>query len=94
MKEMIEIHRSDSFKNGEYTVEMIDDSIYNWNVELRCIDKDSELYKDLMKLKQKEGKDSIMLNMTFDDKYPIEPPFVRIVYPVLDCKKINRLMLF
>lgn len=86
MKEMLEIYRSESFKNGDYTVEMVDESIYNWNVELRSIDKESALYKDLMKLKEKEGVDNIMLNMTFNDKYPIEPPFVRIVYPILNCK--------
>lgn len=87
MKEMLEIYRSDSYKNGDYTVEMVDESVYNWNVELRSIDKESELYKDLMKLKEKEGVDNIMLNMTFNDKYPIEPPFVRIVYPILNCKQ-------
>lgn len=83
---MLEIYRSDSYKNGDYTVEMVDESVYNWNVELRSIDKESELYKDLMNLKAKEGIDNITLNMTFNDKYPIEPPFVRIVYPILNCK--------
>lgn len=89
MKEIREIYRSDSYKNGDYTVEMVGDSIYNWNVELRAIDKDSKLYEDLMKLKKIEGKDSIVLNMTFNDKYPLEPPFVRIVHPVLICKRIR-----
>lgn len=87
MKEMREIYRSETFKNGDYTVEMVGESIYNWNVELRSIDKDSALYKDLMNLKQKEGIDFIQLNMTFNDKYPIEPPFVRVVYPILSCKQ-------
>lgn len=87
MKEMLEIYRSETFKNGDYTVEMVEDSIYNWNVELRSIDKDSALYKDLMQLKEKEGVDFIQLNMTFNDKYPIEPPFVRVVYPILMCKQ-------
>lgn len=88
MKEMREIYRSESFKNGDYTVEMVDESIYNWNIELRSIDKESKLYKDLMKLKEKSGEDSIVLNMTFNDKYPLEPPFVRIVSPVLICKHV------
>ena len=87
MKEIREIYLSDSYKSGDYTVEMVGDSIYDWNVELRSIDKDSQLYGDLMELKKKEGKDSIVLNMTFNDKYPLEPPFVRIVHPVLLCKK-------
>lgn len=85
MKEMHEIYRSDAFKKGDYSIELVDDSIYDWNIELRCIDSGSALYKDLIELKEKEGKDSILLNMTFDDKYPISPPFVRVVYPVVKC---------
>lgn len=86
MREIDEIYRSETFKNGDFTVEMVDESIYNWDVELRSIDKDSALYKDLMKLKVKEGVDCIKLNFTFNDKYPIEPPFVRVVYPILTCE--------
>lgn len=86
MKEMMEIYRSASYKNGDYTIELVDDSIYNWNIELRCIDNDSELYTDLIKLKKKEGKDCIVINITFNDKYPIEPPFVRVVYPIVKCE--------
>lgn len=87
MKEMLEIYRSASYKKGDYTIELVDESIYSWNIELRCIDNESELYKDLIKLKEKEGKDCIVINITFDDKYPIEPPFVRLVYPVIRCEK-------
>lgn len=89
MKEMLEIYRSASYKNGDYTIELVDDSIYNWNIELRCIDPDSDLFKDLKKLKEKEGKDHVVINITFDDKYPIEPPFCRLVYPVIKCKKFG-----
>lgn len=85
LKEIREIYRSESYKNGEYTVEMVNDSIYDWNIELRSIDKDSVLYKDLMKLKKTGEKDCIVVNMTFNDKYPLEPPFARIVSPVLIC---------
>lgn len=86
MKEIMEIYRSASYKNGDYTIELVDESIYNWNIELRCIDMESDLYTDLIKLKQKEGKDCITINITFNDMYPIEPPFVRVVYPVVKCE--------
>lgn len=89
MKEMRELYDSDSYKNGDFTVEMVDDSVYDWNIELRSIDKDSELYQDLMILKERNGQDFIMLNMTFDDKYPLEPPFARIVSPVLICRELQ-----
>lgn len=90
MKELFEMYRSESYKNGDYTVEIVHDSIYNWNIDLRSVDRESNLFKDLLKLKETEGKDSIVLNMTFNDMYPIKPPFVRIVYPVIICKKLNR----
>lgn len=93
MKEMREIYRSASYKNGDYTIELVDESIYSWNIELRCIDSGSELYTDLIKLKEKEGKDCILINITFDDKYPIEPPFVRVVYPIVKCKEFDSLIL-
>ena len=44
---------------------------------------DSQLHKDLMMLKEKEGKDAILLNMTFKDTFPFTPPFVRVVDPVI-----------
>lgn len=44
---------------------------------------DSQLYKDLVQLKEKEGKDAILLSMTFKDTFPFTPPFVRVVDPVI-----------
>lgn len=86
MKEMREIYRSDCLKNGNFTVDLVNDNLCEWNIHLRSVDQDSDLYKDLLKLKEKEGIDNIQLNVTFNDKYPIEPPFVRIVYPIITCK--------
>lgn len=89
MKELLEIYRSATFKNEEYSINLVNDCIYEWEVELRSVDRDSALYKDLRKLKEKEGKDCILLHMKFDQKYPIEPPFVRVVYPIMKCTKFN-----
>jgi len=66
-----------------YSIELVNDSIYEWNVRLRSVDPDSPLYNDLMLLKEREGKDSILLNIMFKDTYPFEPPFVRVVYPII-----------
>lgn len=81
MKELKEIYRSDTFKAGNYSVELINDNLYDWTVKLRGVDKDSPLYADLQTLKQNEGKDYIELHMTFKDNFPFEPPFVRVVHP-------------
>ncbi|XP_023015798.1 ubiquitin-conjugating enzyme E2 Q2 [Leptinotarsa decemlineata] len=83
MKELRDIYRSDSFKKKMYQIELVNDSLYEWNVRLMCVDPDSPLSHDLQILKEKEGKDSILLNMLFKDTYPFEPPFVRVVYPVI-----------
>lgn len=67
------------YKNNEYSVELVDESLYDWNVILHAIDTDSDLYKDLQQLKKKEGKDGILFNIKFEPNYPFEVPFVRIV---------------
>ncbi|KAF9407085.1 hypothetical protein HW555_012773 [Spodoptera exigua] len=63
--------------------ELVNDSLYEWNIRLRSVDPDSPLHNDLLVLKEKEGKDSILLNIMFKETYPFEPPFVRVVYPII-----------
>lgn len=83
MKELRDIYRSDSFKNNMYSIELVNDSLYEWNIRLMSVDPDSPLHNDLVLLKEKEGKDSILLNIIFKETYPFEPPFVRVVHPVI-----------
>ncbi|XP_055643185.1 ubiquitin-conjugating enzyme E2 Q2-like [Toxorhynchites rutilus septentrionalis] len=81
MREIQEIYRSYAYNNQIYTLELVDDSLYEWIVHLKTVDPDSLLHQDLIQLKQREGVDSIRLNIRFKESYPFEPPFVRIVYP-------------
>lgn len=83
MKELREVYKSDSYKSGVFTVELVDDSLYEWYVKLSIVDPESPLHIDLKQLKDKGGKDHIMLHISYKDNYPFAPPFVRIVYPVL-----------
>lgn len=83
MKELRDIYRSDTFKKGIYSIELVSDSLYEWNIRLMSVDPDSQLHNDLVLLKEKEGKDSILLNMLFKETYPFEPPFVRVVHPII-----------
>lgn len=83
MKELRDIYRSESFKNKMYQIELVSESLYEWNIRLMAVDPDSPLSHDLQMLKEKEGKDAILLNMLFKDTYPFEPPFVRVVHPVI-----------
>ncbi|NXD86904.1 UB2Q1 enzyme, partial [Halcyon senegalensis] len=68
---------------GYYAVELVNDSLYDWNVKLLKVDEDSALHNDLQILKEKEGTDFILLNFSFKDNFPFDPPFVRVVSPVL-----------
>ncbi|UYV72516.1 UBE2Q1 [Cordylochernes scorpioides] len=83
MKELKEVYRSESFKKGVFMVELINDSLYEWNVKLMTVDPDSPLHNDLSLLKEKEGKDYILLNIMFKETYPFEPPFIRVVHPMI-----------
>ncbi|XP_030620795.1 ubiquitin-conjugating enzyme E2 Q2 isoform X7 [Chanos chanos] len=83
LKELREIYRSQSYKTGIYSVELVNDSLYEWHVKLRTVDPDSPLHSDLQVLKEKEGVDYILLNFSYKDNFPFDPPFVRVVSPVL-----------
>jgi ubiquitin-conjugating enzyme E2 Q len=87
MKELREIFRSQSYKKGDYTIELVDESLYEWNVKLYHVDKDSKLYTDLEQMKVSEKNfdklDHILLNLSFNDNYPFSPPFVRVIRPII-----------
>lgn len=69
---------------GIYSVDLVNDSLYEWSVKLKKVDSDSSLHQDLLQYKKEHGKDHILLNFTFKDNFPFEPPFVRVVNPVLN----------
>lgn len=50
---------------GVYSVELVGDCLYEWNVRLLTVDPDSPLHSDLQLLKDKDGNDHILLNMLF-----------------------------
>uniref|UniRef100_A0A8D2PFS3 Ubiquitin conjugating enzyme E2 Q1 n=1 Tax=Zosterops lateralis melanops TaxID=1220523 RepID=A0A8D2PFS3_ZOSLA len=76
MKELRDIYRSPSFKG----VHSLDDPL---GFSCHRVDEDSALHNDLQILKEKEGTDFILLNFSFKDNFPFDPPFVRVVSPVL-----------
>jgi ubiquitin-conjugating enzyme E2 Q len=83
MKELRDIFKSQHYKNGMYSLELVNDSLYEWNVKLYKVDEDSALYQDLKKYNEKEQKDHILLSFLFKENFPFEPPFVRVVYPMI-----------
>ncbi|KAI5621648.1 ubiquitin-conjugating enzyme E2Q-like protein 1 [Silurus asotus] len=77
MKELQEIRRlGDDF----ITVELADDNLYDWNVKLHQVDKDSVLWQDM----KETNTEYILLNISFPDNFPFSPPFVRVLTPRLE----------
>ena len=85
MKELSRAHKSKIYKNGLYTIELVNENLFEWDVKLSAafIDADSRLHKELVALKEKGRKDQVELRFLFSDHFPFMPPFVRLVYPVL-----------
>lgn len=83
MKELKDIYRSHSYKQGIYSIELVQDNLYDWNIKLYKVDADSPLHADLVTYRKEYGVDHILLNCTFKDTFPYEPPFVRVVHPVM-----------
>lgn len=77
MKELQEIRRlGDNF----ITVELMDDNLFEWNVKLHQVDKDSALWQDM----KETNTEYILLNVTFPDNFPFSPPFMRVLTPRLE----------
>ncbi|XP_028640029.1 ubiquitin-conjugating enzyme E2 Q2-like, partial [Grammomys surdaster] len=83
MKDLRDIYRSQSYKAGIYSVELINDSLYDWHVKLHKVDSDSPLNSDLQILKEKEDIEYVLLNFSFKDNFPFDPSFVRVMLPIL-----------
>lgn len=77
MKELQDIARlSDRF----ISVELVDESLFDWNVKLHQVDKDSVLWQDM----KETNTEFILLNLTFPDNFPFAPPFMRVLSPRLE----------
>ena len=83
LKELRDIYKSQAYKDKVYNINIKEDNLYSWEVELLQVDTDSALHKDLMKLAGKKKDNFIRIHVTFTATYPYEPPFVRILSPVI-----------
>ena len=59
------IHEICTFSFFIFQVELVNDSLYEWNVKIMRVDPDSPLADDLKKLKEREGKDHILMSFMF-----------------------------
>ena len=56
MKDLKLIYKSDQYKSGHYTIDIVNDDLYHWKIMMLQIDEDSNLAKDLAKLSAQEGR--------------------------------------
>lgn len=84
MKELKDVYKCNSYKNGIFSIELEDENIYKWKIILRCVDNESPLYDDLKKLKETRGEEGIVLKVTFKDDYPMSPPFIYVHTPQIN----------
>ncbi|XP_044315475.1 ubiquitin-conjugating enzyme E2Q-like protein CG4502 [Drosophila rhopaloa] len=80
MKEYREMERLQSKHGAVFTVELVNDSLFEWHVRLHVIDPDSPLAKDMVEM----GVPAILLHLSFPDNFPFAPPFMRVVEPRIE----------
>ncbi|KAF0309599.1 Ubiquitin-conjugating enzyme E2Q-like protein [Amphibalanus amphitrite] len=81
MKEYREITRSVARQQEPaFTVELVNDCLYEWNIHLFNIDRTSDLWRDMRELRIR----GIQLNMVFPENFPFSPPFLRLLSPRIE----------
>jgi ubiquitin-conjugating enzyme E2 Q len=81
MKEIREIYRSENHKNGVYSIELVKDNLYEWDVHLMKVDEDSALSNDIKQLEREKKQNYLHFRFIFKDNFPFEPPFVHLISP-------------
>lgn len=81
MKELKEIQRLQDHRSDPiFTVELVNDNLYEWHVRLHQIDPESDLASDLRELKIP----NILLHLIFPENFPFAPPFMRVIEPRIE----------
>ena len=76
MDELKKFNKSEANQCG-YSIEMLGDNLYRWHIKLFDFPADTPLYADM----KSANIDHILLEVTYPNRYPIEPPFIRILKP-------------
>jgi ubiquitin-conjugating enzyme E2 Q len=63
-----------------FTVDLVNDNMFEWSVRLHKIDPDSRLAMDMRELEIPY----ILLRMVFPKEFPFAPPFVRVITPRIE----------
>lgn len=81
MKELRDLQRLQNSKTDPiFTVELVDDNLFEWHVKLFKVDSDSDLGNDMKDL----GITHILLHLIFPENFPFAPPFMRVISPRIE----------
>lgn len=82
MKELCEIQRYQATLRSEpaFTVELVNDNLFEWYVRLYQIDTDSALASDM----RTAGITHLLLHLIFPYNFPFSPPFMYVVSPPIE----------
>lgn len=81
MKEFRDLQRLQNSKSEPiFTVELVDDNLFEWHVRLYKVDNDSDLGNDMKEL----GINYILLHLIFPENFPFAPPFMRVISPRIE----------
>lgn len=63
-----------------FSVELVEDNLFEWYVKVYKLDDDSDLMQDMVEL----GIRYILLHLIFPDNFPFAPPFMRLISPRIE----------
>lgn len=81
MKELKDLQRLQNSKpDPVFTVELVEDNLFEWHVKLIKVDSESDLGSDMKEL----GIAYILLHLIFPENFPFAPPFMRVISPRIE----------
>ena len=70
MKELRDIYKSENFKNGVYSIDLVKDNLYEWDMKLFKVDAESQLAADLKQLERDKKQNFLLFKFHFKDTFP------------------------
>lgn len=82
MKELKDVQRLEQNNplDPPFTVELVNDNLFEWHVQLYKVDAESDLATDMKEL----GVKFILFHVIFPENFPFAPPFIRVISPKID----------
>ncbi|CAH1369466.1 hypothetical protein MTP99_010894 [Tenebrio molitor] len=81
MKEYRDLQRLQGSKTDPvFSVELVDDNLFEWHVKVFKLDSESDLGNDMKEL----GITHILLHLIFPENFPFAPPFMRVISPRIE----------